>query len=198
MMSTLFEILVLIILFAIVLFLIAVYALVKLTANSLRDTEKQEERERLRREVDARLQLQMARRRLEELEERASSETESEMALWLKKEFSRIPSTDGKIFETFCADLCNALGYDTERMGGPGDQGADLLLRSGSEKFVAVQCKNYVKPVTNKAVQEVFAGARYYGTSEAWVMASNSYTKGAKELAERLEVTLHDRSGSRG
>ena len=36
---------------------------------------------------------------------------------------------------------------------------------------VAVQCKNYGKAVGNKPIQEVYAGSRFHGCNDAWVVA---------------------------
>jgi hypothetical protein len=66
------------------------------------------------------------------------------------------------------------------------------------DKRIAVQCKNYAKPVGNKPVQEVYAGATYYGATQAWVVAPQGFTKGGFELASRLGVLLFDGSAIRG
>jgi HJR/Mrr/RecB family endonuclease len=75
--------------------------------------------------------------------------------------------------------------------GGMGDQGVDIIVDPGSRR-VAVQCKNHVRPVGNKPVQEVYAGARHHRCAEAWVVAPAGYTRGALELAESTHVSLHD------
>ena len=59
-------------------------------------------------------------------------------------------------------------------------------------KRVAVQCKNHSRPVGNKPVQEVYAGARHHRCVEAWVVAPAGYTWGALELAKSTGVSLHD------
>jgi restriction endonuclease len=66
-------------------------------------------------------------------------------------------------------------------------------LRKGKE-LVAVQCKNYQRPVGNRPVQEVFAGNRHYGAKHAWVVAPAGFTKGAVQLARSTGVVLLDRS----
>lgn len=76
---------------------------------------------------------------------------------------------------------------------GAGDQGVDLLLRKGKER-VAVQCKNYQRPVGNRPVQEVFAGKQHYGAKDAWVVAPAGFTKGAVQLARSTGVGLFDHS----
>ena len=49
-----------------------------------------------------------------------------------------------------------------------------------------------MKPANNKAVQEVFAGARHHRCVEAWVVAPAGYTRGAIELAKSTGVALYD------
>jgi hypothetical protein len=69
------------------------------------------------------------------------------------------------------------------------DQGADIIAQRKKEKY-AFQCKYYSTPVGNKAVQEVYAAAAFYGCDCAAVMTNNTFTKGARELAESLGVEL--------
>ncbi len=101
----------------------------------------------------------------------------------------------GTEFEEFMADVFRAMGYGVTHMGSSGDQGVDLLLLADDATIIAVQCKNYAKPVGNRPVQEVYAGARYQDAGRAWVVAPRGYTKGAFELAGRLDVLLIDGSG---
>jgi restriction endonuclease Mrr len=97
----------------------------------------------------------------------------------------------GTQFEIFVADLLRAMGYKATVLGGSGDQGVDVIV-TYQGKRVAVQCKNYGKAVGNKPVQEVYAGSRYHGCNDAWVVAPAGFTKGAVELARRVGVTLYD------
>lgn len=113
-------------------------------------------------------------------------------SLWSR--FRDIDNMTGQESELFMADVFEAAGYRSEVVGSSGDQGVDILLRS-KDRRIAVQCKKYVKPVGNKPIQEVFAGAKYHGTDDAWVVAPNGYTKGARQLAEKVRVSLYDREG---
>jgi hypothetical protein len=97
----------------------------------------------------------------------------------------------GPQFEHFVADVLRGLGYRVQVLGGSGDQGVDVIAMSGDERL-AIQCKNYGKPVGNKPVQEVFAGARHHGCTTAWVVAPEGFTKGAVGLARSVGVSLHD------
>lgn len=104
---------------------------------------------------------------------------------------SRRSSMSGQKFERFMAEVLRNIGYKVDMVGGPGDQGVDLLVRVG-RKRVAVQCKLHGKPVGRTAVADVYAGARYHGVKEAWLVAPGGFTPGAQELAESTDVQLLD------
>ena len=121
--------------------------------------------------------------------------------VWRKKRYVSASELDelfrgvhlmsGSQFEMFVAQLFEAVGYGATVLGGSGDQGVDVLLRSGEER-IAIQCKNYSRRVGNKPVQEVYAGARHHGCDKAWVVAPAGFTKGAFDLAHSVGVDLFD------
>lgn len=118
-------------------------------------------------------------------------------ALELSRRLDAVRSMDGTRFEGFVADIFRAMGHRVTVLGRVGDQGVDIVVNPGGER-VAIQCKNHSKPVGNKAVQEVYAGARYHRCVEAWVVAPAGYTRGAKELAKSTGVSLYDADSMRG
>ena len=97
----------------------------------------------------------------------------------------------GDQFEVFTADLFRAMGHQAVVLGGVGDQGVDVIVNRRGER-VAVQCKNHKRPVGNRPVQEVFAGAQHHRCVEAWVVAPAGYTSGAIALASSTDVSLFD------
>jgi hypothetical protein len=103
----------------------------------------------------------------------------------------------GPQFEGFVAEIMRGLGYRATVLGGSGDQGVDVIATAGKER-IAIQCKNYAKPVGNKPVQEVYAGARHHRCTAAWVVAPEGFTKGAVDLARSVGVSLHDAQALRG
>jgi len=109
----------------------------------------------------------------------------------LSLRFEAVRSMSGAQFEVFTADLFRALGHQTTVLGGAGDQGVDVIVDRRGER-VAVQCKNHSRPVGNRAVQEVFAGARHHRCVEACVVAPGGYTRGAIALARSTGVALYD------
>jgi Restriction endonuclease len=103
--------------------------------------------------------------------------------------FETVRAMSGSQFELYVAGLLRAMGHNTRVLGGSGDQGVDLIADYQGER-VAVQCKNYAKPVGNKPVQEVFAGAQHHRCQQAWVVAPAGFTNGASELARSVGVQL--------
>ncbi len=115
----------------------------------------------------------------------------------LAARFGAVSAMSGAQFEIFTADLFRAMGHQAIVLGGSGDQGVDVIVHYQGQR-VAVQCKNYKRAVGNKPVQEVYAGARHHGCSQAWVIAPAGYTKGAFELARSVGVSLFDADAIRG
>lgn len=96
----------------------------------------------------------------------------------------------GQEFEEHCAAYLRRRGFKKiEFTKGSGDQGVDILAKRRGKTY-AIQCKNYQKPVGNKAVQEAYAGMQYYDCDKGMVMTNSTFTKGAVELAERTGVAL--------
>jgi restriction system protein len=118
---------------------------------------------------------------------RPKTPTARELAL----RFEAVRSMSGAQFEYFAADLFRALGHQAVVLGGAGDQGVDVIVNRRGER-VAVQCKNHKRPVGNRPVQEVFAGARLHRCAEACVLAPSGYTRGAIVLAGSTGVSLYD------
>lgn len=117
--------------------------------------------------------------------------------LELTRQLSTVRYMSGAQFEMFVANVMKGLGYRATVLGGSGDQGVDVIAAAGNEK-IAIQCKNYRKPVGNKPVQEIYAGARHHGCTAAWVVAPEGFTKGAVELARSVGVSLHNAQSLRG
>ena len=95
-------------------------------------------------------------------------------------------------FEEYMAQVLKDNGFrHVEVTVECGDQGVDILaVRNG--KTYAIQCKNYVDLVGNKAVQEAYAGAQYYGCDIPVVVCPTDFTIPARELAESTVVELWD------
>ena len=93
-------------------------------------------------------------------------------------------------FEEYMAQVLKDNGFrHVEVTVECGDQGVDILaVRNG--RTYAIQCKNYTDLVGNKAVQEAYAGAQYYGCDIPVVVCPTDFTIPAQELAESTGVEL--------
>ena len=95
-------------------------------------------------------------------------------------------------FEEYMAQVLKDNGFrHVEVTVECGDQGVDILAVRGGKTY-AIQCKNYADLVGNKAVQEAYAGAEYYGCDTPVVVCPTDFTIPARELAESTGVELWD------
>jgi restriction system protein len=106
---------------------------------------------------------------------------------------SHVPSMSPIDYEMYVARLLNDAGWDVQHIGEVGDQGVDVIAELRGVR-VAVQAKKYRSRAGNDAVQQVAAGKRYHRCAVAVVVAPNSYTRAAQELAHANGVLLlcHD------
>jgi Predicted endonuclease distantly related to archaeal Holliday junction resolvase and Mrr-like restriction enzymes len=101
---------------------------------------------------------------------------------------------DGHEFEYWCAALLQCNGFTNVSVTrGSGDQGVDIIAHKDGKRY-AIQCKRFVSSVSNKAVQEVYAGRLHYGCNAAAVMTNSFFTPSAVELARSAGVELWDRN----
>lgn len=100
---------------------------------------------------------------------------------------------DGWEFEEYVAGLLVRNGYhNVEVTRGSGDQGVDILAQKDGTSY-AIQCKNYESKIPNKAVQEAYAGARFYGCDISVVLTNSYFSPSALELGDEIGVELWDR-----
>lgn len=97
---------------------------------------------------------------------------------------------NGHQYEYECAKRLKQHGFARVTVTkGSGDQGIDVIAYGNGKKY-GIQCKYYSSPVGNSAVQEAYAGAKYYDCDVAVVMTNNIFTKSAIELSKTTGVLL--------
>jgi HJR/Mrr/RecB family endonuclease len=100
---------------------------------------------------------------------------------------AQIDALDGPQFERYLDAFFRARGCQVVHTGRSGDFGADLIVVDKGVKY-AVQAKNYdTGNVNNKAVQEAFTAASYYGCSRAMVVTNSRFTEAAREQARKCK-----------
>lgn len=98
---------------------------------------------------------------------------------------------EGDDFEHLIVRLYNAMGYESKRIGGHGDQGGDVIASKNGEN-VLIQAKCYSNSVGNAAVQQAVGARQYYGCTSAVVITTAMFTSEAKSLAKANSVELID------
>ena len=107
-----------------------------------------------------------------------------------KADFDRM---DGWEFEEYVAELLARNGFvHVEVTRGSGDQGVDILAQRDGVSY-AVQCKHYTSKISNKAVQEAYAGAEFYGWEVPVGLTNSYFFPSALELGDEIGVELWDR-----
>ena len=96
---------------------------------------------------------------------------------------------DGWEFEHWVAEALQKFGWQALATQGSGDQGVDVVATKDGLSL-GIQCKRYTGSVGNKAVQEVYAGAKHMGLDKAAVLTNAHFTRSAKELAASTGVLL--------
>ena len=100
---------------------------------------------------------------------------------------------DGFDFEKYTGKLLKANGFTkVEVTQCSSDFGVDVIAYKDDIKY-AIQCKKYSSPVGIKAVQEVIGSKAMNDCHVAVVLTNNTFTKSAKEIAEKNNVLLWGR-----
>lgn len=98
----------------------------------------------------------------------------------MKKSYDRM---DGHTFEHYCAGLLRRNGFHhVEVTRGSGDQGIDILAWKHRKKY-GIQCKCYSYYLGNKAIQEAYAGMKFYECDVSAVLTNQYFTNSAVALA---------------
>ena len=102
---------------------------------------------------------------------------------------SNINYKKGLKFENFCFQKLRSQGWQVKRTPVSGDQGVDLIA-SIDDLRLCIQCKDHQKAIGNKAVQEVYAGKKYWSGTHAILISRSGFTKAAQKLALSSKVIL--------
>ena len=95
----------------------------------------------------------------------------------------------GVVFEKECAAEMEQQGYFVEMTPESGDYGVDFFATIDGNR-VAFQCKRLKIASVVGAVQEVYAGGRYYDCSKFVVVSPSGFSYSAELMASKLGVQL--------
>jgi len=95
----------------------------------------------------------------------------------------------GLRFENLCFQKLRSQGWEVKQTPVSGDQGVDLIASIDNLRL-CIQCKDHQKAIGNKAVQEVYAGKKYWSGTHAILISRSGFTKSAQKLALSSNVIL--------
>ena len=105
---------------------------------------------------------------------------------------SQLGSLTPEGFEEFVAELFEALGYTVDRVGGTGDEGADLRVRKEGLLGV-VQCKYHKKGVVGSPELQRFLGTVHHTRShKGFFVTTRTFTLAAERFVADHPIELID------
>ena len=102
---------------------------------------------------------------------------------------SKLNYKKGLKFENLCFQKLRSQGWKVKQTPISGDQGVDLIA-SIDDLRLCIQCKDHQKAIGNKAVQEIYAGKKYWSGTHAILISRSGFTKSAQKLALSSDVLL--------
>jgi restriction system protein len=142
------------------------------------------ERARAEKELEAvRLAVREGRERAERLRHQARRAD-----LKIKELASLTPEG----FEEFVAEVFEAMGYEVERSGGTGDEGADLKVRRRGLVAV-VQCKYHTRGVVGSPELQKFLGTVHHtGSHKGFFVTTRTFSLAAEKFVAEHPIELVD------
>jgi restriction system protein len=105
---------------------------------------------------------------------------------------SQLGSLTPEGFEEFVAELFEALGHEVERVGGTGDEGADLrVVRAGLRGVI--QCKYHKSGVVGSPDLQKFLGTVHHTRShKGYFVTTRTFSLAAERFAAGHPIELID------
>lgn len=95
-------------------------------------------------------------------------------------------------FEELAADTYRAQGHQVEIVGGTGDHGIDLVVRSHRGETWLVQCKRYRGKIGEPVVRDFYGALRASDANGGAIITSGTITDAARLWAEGKPIHLYD------
>ncbi|MGI8770111.1 MAG: restriction endonuclease [Acidobacteriaceae bacterium] len=96
---------------------------------------------------------------------------------------------NGQQFERELALLFKRRGYIVECVGGPGDEGADLIMVTQRGRVI-VQCKAHATRIGPGAVRDLFGSLQHHNAVEGWLVATEGFSGAAHRFANGKPIKL--------
>ena len=105
---------------------------------------------------------------------------------------SQLDNLSAEGFEEFVAELFESLGYEVDRVGGTGDEGADLRVSRDGLRAV-VQCKYHKNGVVGSPDLQKFLGTIHHTSShKGFFVTTKTFSMAAERFAGDHPIELVD------
>jgi restriction system protein len=105
----------------------------------------------------------------------------------------QLSSLSGESFEEFVAELFEMLDFEVERVGGSGDEGADLRLRRRDGLLAVVQCKYHKTGLVGSPELQKFLGTIHHTRcAKGFFVTTSTFTLSAEKFAADNPIELLD------
>lgn len=107
-----------------------------------------------------------------------------------------VDTMSGTEFEDFVAALCRRDGCrEVRRVGGPGDQGADVVGRLPDGRAMVVQCKRYTPSavIASREVRDLLGSKVHFGADVAVFVTTTRFSRQAMDVVARNGIVAVNR-----
>lgn len=96
----------------------------------------------------------------------------------------------GIAYEKEIYDMLIKNGYEAKRTPNGSDYGVDIIVKLNTGEKMAIQCKNNSNQTGVDALQEVYAGGRFYDCTRFCVISKTEFSRNAYWMAQKLGIYL--------
>ncbi|MEU0940439.1 restriction endonuclease [Embleya sp. NPDC005971] len=103
-----------------------------------------------------------------------------------RRTLAEVDALTGTQFEELVADLCRNDGCtQVRRVGGSGDNGADVLCRLPDGRFAVIQCKRYAptRRIAPKEVRDLLGAKTHFAADVAVLVTTGTFSKQSTTFA---------------
>ncbi len=106
---------------------------------------------------------------------------------------AELASLTPESFEEFTAELFEMMDFEVERLGGSGDEGADLRLRRRDGLAAVVQCKYHKQTVVGSPALQKFLGTIHHmRCHKGFFVTTSTFSLAAEKFAADNPIELLD------
>jgi restriction system protein len=124
---------------------------------------------------------------------REDNEKRIQQARRAELKLQQLSTLSGETFEEFIAEVFEMLDFEVEKVGGSGDNGADLILRRRDGLVAVAQCKYHKQGLVGSPELQRFLGTIHHTRSQkGFFVTTTTFTLSAEKFAAENPIELLD------